>query len=399
MPLLLAVPLLSALVLAFALPDVALPLSQLFPDAIYAMLLLVALLAVAMRQWHWLFSLTLLASHYVVVQIALQQPLSNPQTGAIAQILPLLFTMLMLQLQRNSKPQLFSLQGSVQLGLLILAPAGLLGLPLAQWQQALPVPDAFWQPISDTVMLSWGQLWWMAVVASCWLGLLNFYRAGSQHWGQFMTWLAVMLFYAGINQPQLSGWMTLAGTAVLLISLSQQMLQLAYIDELTKLPQRRALLSHLSRLGKRSAVTMLDVDHFKKFNDSYGHDVGDQVLKLLGSVLSSEKGYRAYRYGGEEFTLVFSHSNLDTLTEKLEQIRAKVAAYPLVIRQQNRPADGKTGKQQRGSASRAKTVNITISLGCAIRQPGESTEQLLKRADEALYKAKKAGRNQFVIAS
>jgi len=398
MPLLLAMPLFIILVLVFALPDVALPLGQLFPDAIYAMLLLVALLAAAMRQWHWLFSLALLASHYLVVQTALQQPLSNPQTAAQAQFLPLLFTLLLLQLQLNYKPQLLSAKGLGQLVLLSLAPLTLLWLPLASWQHALPLPDAFWQQVSANIMLSWGQLWWMAVVASCWLGLLNFYQADSQRWGQFFAWLAVMLFYAGINQPQLSGWMTLAATAVLLVSLSQQMLQLAYIDELTKLPQRRALLSHLSRLGKRSAVAMLDVDHFKKFNDTYGHDVGDQVLKLLGSLLGSEKGLSAYRYGGEEFTLVFSHNNGDTLEEKLEQVRAKVADYPLVIREQNRPTDSKAGKQQRGSNSRTKTVNITISLGCAIRQSGESTEQLLKRADEALYKAKKAGRNQFVIS-
>ena len=96
---------------------------------------------------------------------------------------------------------------------------------------------------------------------------------------------------------------------------------------------------------------------------------------------------------------MFSHNNRDTLAEKLEQVRAKVADYPLVIRQQDRPADAKAGKQQRGNNRREKTVNITISLGCAIRQNGESTEQLLKRADEALYKAKKAGRNQFVISA
>nr|WP_231702466.1 GGDEF domain-containing protein [Rheinheimera lutimaris] len=176
------------------------------------------------------------------------------------------------------------------------------------------------------------------------------------------------------------------------------MLQLAYIDELTQLPQRRALLSHLSRLGRRSALVMLDVDHFKKFNDTWGHDVGDQVLKLLGSVLGSERGVKAYRYGGEEFTLVFSHNNKDNLAEKLEQVRAAVADYPLVIRQQTRPKDSSEGKQQRGKDAGSKTVHITISLGCAIRQSGESTTALLKRADEALYSAKKAGRNQVAFA-
>ncbi|MCC5825534.1 GGDEF domain-containing protein, partial [Alkalimonas sp.] len=183
------------------------------------------------------------------------------------------------------------------------------------------------------------------------------------------------------------------------------MLQLAYIDELTQLPQRRALMGHLNRLGKKSAVTMLDVDHFKKFNDTYGHDVGDQVLRLLGAILAKQRGMTAYRYGGEEFTLVFHHANPKKLKEQLEQVRQQVADYPLVVRQAGRPKDSDTGKKQRSSGSKrggnggSKTVQITISLGCAIRLTGEKPEPLLKRADEALYKAKKKGRNCVVLAA
>ena len=183
----------------------------------------------------------------------------------------------------------------------------------------------------------------------------------------------------------------------ILLTLAFQMLHLAYIDELTQLPQRRALMSHLNRLGRKSAVCMLDVDHFKKFNDTYGHDVGDQVLKLLGSILGKVKGLTAYRYGGEEFTLVFNHNNADTLEEKLEEVRLAVAEYPLVIRKPDRPSKTDTGKSQRGSGTGEKVVNVTISLGCCIKQKGETPMQLLKRADEALYAAKKAGRNIAVL--
>ncbi|CAM5226051.1 hypothetical protein ALON55S_01855 [Alishewanella longhuensis] len=144
-------------------------------------------------------------------------------------------------------------------------------------------------------------------------------------------------------------------------------------------------------------MCMLDVDHFKKFNDTYGHDVGDQVLKLLGSILGSIKGLTAYRYGGEEFTLVFSHNNPEVLEEKLEEVRLAVAEYPLVIRKPDRPSKADTGKTQRGSGVGEKTVNVTISLGCCIKQKGEAPMQLLKRADEALYAAKKAGRNIAVL--
>jgi diguanylate cyclase (GGDEF)-like protein len=391
-------PLLLILLLQWQFAPLASAISALFPHIVYTMLLLTAMLASLMRQWHWLYCLSLLGSHYYVVQQALQGPLTEPATAALSFTLPLLFTVLMLVLQLQQKPQLLTPRGVLLLLLMLLAPPLLLWLPLADWLALLPLPAAFFQPVSAKLLISWGQLWWMAVIAACWLGLLNFYAANSQRWGQFAAWLAVMLFYLLIQQPQMSGWMTLAASLSLLLSLASQMLQLAYIDELTQLPQRRALLSHLSRLGRRSAVTMLDVDHFKKFNDTYGHDVGDQVLKLLGSLLGSERGLSAYRYGGEEFTLVFRHNNKDTLAEKLEQVRAKVAEYPLVIRQQTRPQDSKQGKQQRGNTPGSKTVHVTISLGCAIRNPGETTEQLLKRADEALYSAKKAGRNKVAFA-
>lgn len=398
MPFFLLSPLLLALIVPYFLPDTARTISSLFPLAVYVMLGLTAVLACLMRQWHWLFSLSLLSSHYLVLQQLLQQPLTNPNVMAVSLILPLVFTAIMLLLQLYSKLQFFSLAGLAVLLLCLLAPPVLLWLPLAQWLYALPIPAAFLQPVLAHIPMSWGQLWWMAVIASCWLGLLSFYGANNQRWGQFITWLSIMLLYMLLHQTPLVHWLTLAASTTLLLSLTRQMLQLAYIDELTQLPQRRALLSHLSRLGRRSAITMLDVDHFKKFNDTYGHDVGDQVLKLLGSLLGAERGLTAYRYGGEEFTLVFNHSNKATLATKLEQVRAKIADYPLIIRQQGRPKDGKQGKPQRGSKANSKTVHVTISLGCAIRKPGESTEQLLKRADQALYKAKKAGRNQVAIA-
>jgi diguanylate cyclase (GGDEF)-like protein len=399
MPLFLLSPVLLALISPYLLPDTAAAISNIFPQAVYLMLALTAILVVLMRQWHWLFSLSLLGSHYLALQQALLQPLSHPDVMALSLFLPLLFTGIMLLLQLQTKRQLFSLPGLFLLVLCLLAPVAMLWLPLAQWLVALQIPATLMHPVVSHLPLSWLQLWWMAVIASCWLGLLNFYAAGSQRWGQFAAWLAIMLLYLLLHQAYMVHWLTLAASITLLLSLTRQMLQLAYIDELTQLPQRRALLSRLTRLGRRSAITMLDVDHFKKFNDTYGHDVGDQVLKLLGAVLGSERGLTAYRYGGEEFTLVFSHNNLATLAAKLEQVRAKVADYPLNIRQQGRPRDTKQGKHQRGSANAGKTVHVTISLGCAIRKPGETTEQLLKRADQALYKAKKAGRNQVAFAT
>ncbi|MEO3864476.1 GGDEF domain-containing protein [Rheinheimera fenheensis] len=398
-PLITSLPLALIMLLLWQWPAQAASISALFPAAVYLLLSFTAVLASLMRQWHWLYCVTLLASHYFVVQHSLQQSLAEPVVASLYLVLPVAFTLLWLLLQWQSKPQLLTVQGVS--GLLLLASA----LPVV-WQLLPPltvlqqtVLPLWLQPVSNQLHISWGSLWWMALVACAWAGILSFKAAAITRWAQFSVWLAIMLFYIFVQQPFISGWMTLAASLTLLLSLSNQMLQLAYIDELTQLPQRRALLAHLSRLGRRSAVTMLDVDHFKKFNDTYGHDVGDQVLKLLGAVLGSEKGLSAYRYGGEEFTLVFSHNNHDKLADKLEQVRERVASYPLVIRQQDRPKDSKTGKQQRGNSNGNKTVHVTISLGCAVRQRGETTKQLLKRADEALYQAKRAGRNQVVIAN
>lgn len=86
---------------------------------------------------------------------------------------------------------------------------------------------------------------------------------------------------------------------------------MAYQDELTSLPGRRALKEYLLKLGSEYTIAMFDIDHFKKFNDTHGHDVGDQVLRMVASKLATVSGRgKSFRYGGEEFTLVFSEKSL-----------------------------------------------------------------------------------------
>lgn len=172
--------------------------------------------------------------------------------------------------------------------------------------------------------------------------------------------------------------------------------QMAFSDELTGLAARRALLQSSISLGKRYTVAMLDVDHFKKFNDTYGHDVGDQVLRLVASKLGDVKGGgKAYRYGGEEFTIVFPNKSVNYAIPYLEQVRESIAHYQMAIRNEDRPEEEEAGKPKRKkNAGGTKFVNVTISIGVAERE-GELKEfdQVLKQADEALYRAKQAGRN------
>ncbi|WP_440873970.1 diguanylate cyclase [Thalassotalea sp. PLHSN55] len=166
---------------------------------------------------------------------------------------------------------------------------------------------------------------------------------------------------------------------------------LAYRDELTELPSRRALQQLVLSLGRNYTVAMLDIDHFKKFNDTYGHDIGDQVLKLVASKLAKVKsGGRVFRYGGEEFTVVFPRKHIDQTLHELEQLRQSVADYKMVIRQQQRQSKQARNK---GKSDNLKTVSVTISIGVAMRESKQNFDQVLKAADQALYRAKKSGRN------
>ncbi|KAI2693912.1 MULTISPECIES: GGDEF domain-containing protein [unclassified Pseudomonas] len=173
--------------------------------------------------------------------------------------------------------------------------------------------------------------------------------------------------------------------------------QMAFRDELTGLPGRRALNERMQRLGRNYVLAMSDVDHFKKFNDTHGHDVGDQVLRLVASKLSKiGGGGRAYRYGGEEFALVFAGKTLEECLPHLEVIRASIATYNIHLRNQdNRPQDDQQGRQRRAGSS-ASSVSVTVSIGVADRLEQRTPEQVLKSADEALYSAKGAGRNCVV---
>jgi len=170
---------------------------------------------------------------------------------------------------------------------------------------------------------------------------------------------------------------------------------LAYRDELTCLPSRRALNQAALSLGRKYTVAMMDIDHFKKFNDTYGHDIGDQVLKLVASKLAKVKsGGKVFRYGGEEFTVIFPRKSIEQTKNELEILRQSIADYKMVIRHPQRKS-----KQDRKAKKNndMKSVSVTISIGVATRTSKQSFEQVIKSADQALYRAKKAGRNQVCV--
>mgnify|MGYP001298714693 CR=1 FL=1 len=195
-----------------------------------------------------------------------------------------------------------------------------------------------------------------------------------------------------------------ASVLILMIALVQDTYRMAFLDELANMAGRRAMMHLFSVLGARYTVAMCDIDHFKKFNDTYGHDVGDQVLKMVAGVLDRVGGGgKAFRYSGEEFTIVFAGRDSAHALPYLEKLRGDVEAASFALRDADRP---KMRPENPEKGKKQKMVAVTISIGIADKsnQEGKTGKpdnsgnshkpmDILKLADKALYRAKKAGRN------
>ncbi|MGD1023916.1 MAG: GGDEF domain-containing protein [Candidatus Sulfotelmatobacter sp.] len=204
---------------------------------------------------------------------------------------------------------------------------------------------------------------------------------------------------------------------ILAVSMVETSYLLAYHDELTTLPSRRAFHEALLRLQPPYSIAMVDIDHFKRCNDTYGHDTGDQVLRMVASRLARVTGGgQAYRCGGEEFAIVFPGKTTADVLDHLEQLRANIEASSFRLRgtdrrQEARGADRRNprarGRTQAGLAIRqlargeAPTdLSVTASIGVASpSQEGLSTDEVVQAADKALYRAKAGGRNRIETAS
>jgi diguanylate cyclase (GGDEF)-like protein len=199
-----------------------------------------------------------------------------------------------------------------------------------------------------------------------------------------------------ITSPDIHTLFSASGMLILTLSILRDSYNMAFMDDLTNLPSRRSLNESLSGLGHNYALAMLDVDHFKNFNDTYGHDVGDQVLKMVARLMMDVGGGgKAFRYGGEEFTILFPGRRAGEVIPELEKVRESIASYKLALRSGERSKNDKDGKAQRGSKGTSSHVSVTISIGVAESGDNLSTpEEVLKAADKALYKAKNKGRNQ-----
>lgn len=232
-----------------------------------------------------------------------------------------------------------------------------------------------------------------ALVAALWRAAL---RHSPLDFGLVAMLVAFFIACEGAGSPGVFAVFMSAAGVVLVVALMQESHRMAYRDELTGLPARRALQESLAALGPQYTIAMVDVDHFKKFNDTHGHDIGDQVLKLVAARLAEvEGGGRAFRYGGEEFTVLFPGQTLPEAFPHLERVRAEIENYKMAVRGEDRPRDRQEGALQRTDSMPMKTLSVTVSIGVA----GPTDEnpvpaKVLKAADQALYRAKQGGRNR-----
>ncbi|MBU0479669.1 MAG: GGDEF domain-containing protein [Proteobacteria bacterium] len=213
----------------------------------------------------------------------------------------------------------------------------------------------------------------------------------------FVWALAASYFALSVYSGLLSTICFAFGGLILAVSIIEAAYSMAYRDELTGLAARRSLNELFLRLTGRYTVAMLDIDHFKKFNDTYGHDVGDQVLRMVAARISRVRGGgKPFRYGGEEFTVVFPGKGKEDVLEHLEALRQSIEDSDFYVRDYKRPRK-KGDKRAAKGRNPDKKVGVTVSIGVASRDDGKMTaEQLVKAADQALYRAKGKGRNCLV---
>ncbi len=258
------------------------------------------------------------------------------------------------------------------------APEGWLG---ERWLDALPKTNL---PQASLLVFALAAL----VITLCW-----WRRRTPIEGGLLATLVCSFLAFELASQPLF--FFTAAGL-ILMLAQIENAFALAFEDGLTGLPARRALEENLRHLSRRYAIAMVDIDHFKRLNDRYGHEVGDQVLRLVASRLAKVRGGTAYRYGGEEFTLVFPRRSARDVAPQLENLRRSIANQPFIVRSPARP--NKKPRQRRASGSSERKLKVAASFGVADRNAQRSTtEQVLKAADKALYRSKRAGRNRLTV--
>jgi len=356
----------------------------------YALFVVGALLAWRFQRNRLLLALLVLALATAAVRMPAGTATGQVAVRAVALLLPLNLAALALLADRGTLTAVGLLRLAailVQVTLVSLfsrtapaATAALLGHPI------LPATWLAWTHLPQPALLAFLVALGLTVVP------LLF---ESNATGRGFLWAIIASFLAVTAHRPGPAPAIFLGTAglILVVSVIEASYLLAYQDGLTHLPARRALTEALQRLGGDYTIAMVDVDHFKRFNDEFGHDVGDHVLKMVAAKLGHvQGGGRAYRYGGEEFAILFPGKSVEDTLPHLEAVRKAVAETAFTIR--GRIRTPRKREQSKGSRPRRR-VSITVSIGVAERNSRRNVpDQVIRAADQALYRAKEAGRNR-----
>jgi diguanylate cyclase (GGDEF)-like protein len=351
-----------------------------------------------------LYALLLVALAYGIVLWLLSTP-SLPvrvkETGMtlVAMLLPVNFALLARWRERGLS--LDSLIPKLTFLIVQVAVVGLLCRPEQvtnlDWVRGAILPKAFlaWTQLPQVIVLAWGVAF--VVIAASWWPKR---RPLENAW--FWALTAAMLAVRSNVAPGAAAFYFSTAALVLVLALIDTSYLLAYHDELTGIPARRAFNQAIAELQEPYTIAVVDVDNFKKLNDTFGHETGDQVLRMVAAKLSRVGGGgRSYRCGGEEFGIVFSGRSVDEALPYIEAVRRAIEQTRFVIRgpdrsRRRRPERRYHPAERRGSPSR--TISVTVSAGAAESDPHlPALTDVINAADQALYRAKDTGKNRVEV--
>lgn len=346
---------------------------------------LVLALALAFRRHRAAMLLAAITLAVMALSLPPAQGVGQRAASACAMFLPWLWLLALLLPEpplRSRRMLLFAAALGLSAWLVAAAPehvwAGLQGL--------LPLGFSSARPLRVALLLA---LLAAAIAAGYWLWQRRPLDAA----------LAFALLTGAFGWIQLGGlelrsWLLVAA-AVIGLGVVYSSWRLAFLDALTGLPNRRALDETLARLSGDYALAMVDVDHFKQFNDKHGHDAGDRVLAAVARSLGGTRAATAFRFGGEEFCLLFRRPEM--AKDACEEARQAIEALRVALPRKPAAKNGGKGGGKPVEKKREATVQVTASIGVAARGAArKAAPDVLKAADQCLYKAKDKGRNQVV---
>jgi diguanylate cyclase (GGDEF)-like protein len=357
----------------------------------YLLAIVAGMLSLQFNRGRFLLLSLVTACSYWLIQSQLQVSLTDPAAAVSYKTLGIALPAVFLLLLAVPERGIWNVFGLAYF-------AAAVGLCLLAYLVVLLMPNALPLWPGEKYVLPVGASIGYGLVLAAGVGMLC-WRDTETEAAVFISALGTGLLLALFYLPKLSMALFVAVGISQVISVLRSSHAMAYRDDLTGLLGRRALNERLRGLGGRYSLAMLDVDYFKKFNDTHGHDVGDEVLKLVASQIDKVGvGGTAFRYGGEEFCIVFPRRAAEECVDALEQLRTAIASYKMVLRDKSqRPRLNKDGSQRRGRKSAEKIVSVTVSLGLAERSDScPRPDDVSKAADSHLYKAKQAGRNCLV---